>query len=863
MPSGPIQVRLAVMGDPNKEPMDEGSTETQSIGTDARANPDNEARSTDPKTPLAIDKYEIRSKLGQGGFGVVYLAEQFEPVRRLVALKVIRFGMNTGSMLARFEAERQALAMLNHPGIAKIFDAGQTRDGTSWFAMEFVEGMPITRVLDERQASVHERVRMMIRVCEAVQHAHSKGVIHRDLKPGNILVSHDRSEMTPRIIDFGIAKAVHPEVEISTVTEEGQFLGTPGYMSPEQTGHTIGDVDARTDVYALGAILYLVLAGVPAIPRAALQQARSEGGFVGMTQLIETFEPMRPTARVQAEPPEDAQRVAVCRATDVRKLIRALRGDLDWIVLKCLEPDRERRYETPAAIADDLRRHLESLPISACPPTTAYQLSKFVKRNKALATGTAAVIVALLIGLIASLSLLSRAVDAEHEASVERDTALEMLGALTEGIRAADPSRSGEHASIGDLYRGLAQMIDEGRLGNRPRDGAQLLLAFSITSFNLNEYEDAARYAARVLAYGDAIEPELRNEAKDRLAQARLAMGETYDLAIDAAGTMTPAELMHAQYIAYNLGDYDVAGWHLGSIIQGVDEAVDDNWDVHSTASEYLARLLADQGFFEEAHERLDEAARVRLEYGHDLNDGLTQWDAGTLFARGALLRAEGRFAEAAKALDRAAAMYQTLHGGENRFMVNLAVAEAAAAHRDKEFLAGTLNEVSTERAGLGIMDVILLRNRARALDRLGRFVAADTLFALALEEESRLDEAFKQPGHTRRIWAERLAARGEVERAEHLLDEAIERSAEPRADLLMARARVRAQRARPEEARFDAAAAVKVRRAMLPAEAWPALVSEAEASVLAGGSMDEIEALERAIPGISPAIERLHAIRD
>lgn len=835
---------------------------TLPIARDDRADPD-EAMPSDVGDPTKIDIYEIRGKLGEGGFGVVYLAEQFEPVRRLVALKVIRFGMNTGPMLARFHAERQALARLNHPGIAKIFDAGQASDRTSWFAMEYVEGKPIDVFTDERSLTIRQRIDLMIRVCEAVQHAHSKGVIHRDLKPGNILVAQDGAECTPRVIDFGIAKAEEPLPGAAAMTEEGQFLGTPGFMSPEQTGHGLGDVDARTDVYALGAIFYLLLCGSPHLSGETLEKARSEGGFVEMTRVIQTHTALTPSAQLASVERERLRTIAAARGVDGRRLGRLIKGDLDWIAVKCLDVDRERRYATPEAIADDLRRHLKSIPISAGPPTTAYQLSKFIKRNKALAVGTAAVIATLLVGLVVSLSFLTRALSAEETAGLERDTAFEMLAALTEGIRAADPSRQGEGASIGDLYRGLATMIDEGRLGNRPRDGAQLLLAFSITSFNLNEYEDAAGYAARVLAYGDAIEPELRNEAKDRLAQARLAMGETYDLAIDAAGTMTPAELMHAQYIAYNLGDYDVAGWHLGSIIQGVDEAVGDNWDVHSTASEYLARLLADQGFFEEAHERLDEAARVRLEYGHDLNDGLTQWDAGTLFARGALLRAEGRFAEAAKALDRAAAMYQTLHGGENRFMVNLAVAEAEAAHRDKEFLAGTLNEVSTERAGLGIMDVILLRNRARALDRLGRFVAADTLFALALEEESRLDEAFKQPGHTRRVWAERLAARGEVERAEHLLDEAIERSAEPRADLLMARARVRAQRARPEEARFDAAAAVKVRRAMLPAEAWPALVSEAEASVLAGGSMDEIEALERAIPGIRPAIERLHAIRD
>ena len=252
-------------------------------------------------------------------------------------------------------------------------------------------------------------------------------------------------------------------------------------MSPEQTGHDNLDIDARTDVYALGAILYQVLCGMLPLPREKIVEARKAGGFVGVTMLIREFQPVRPSSRYEAMEslaPIDAERIADRRGTEPRRLERRLRGDLDWIVLRCLETDRDRRYETPAAIADDLRRHLEDLPISAGPPSTAYQLQKFIRRNRSLTIGAAAVFVVLVAGLVTSLALLSRALDAENVAGVERDTAFQMLNALTEGVRAADPSHAGEEGTIGELYRSIAEKIERGTLGkptSRCRDAAARL----------------------------------------------------------------------------------------------------------------------------------------------------------------------------------------------------------------------------------------------------------------------------------------------------------------------------------------------------------------------------------------------------
>ncbi|MCA8962402.1 MAG: serine/threonine protein kinase, partial [Planctomycetes bacterium] len=325
--------------------------------------------------PTDCDGYRLLQLIGTGGFGEVYLAEQIEPVRRRVAIKLIKAGMDSREVLARFQVERQALALMDHSGIARILDAGTTTSGRPYFAMEHIRGVSITEYCDQQQLGVEARIELVIAACEAVHHAHQKGIIHRDLKPSNILVTLRDGRAAPVVIDFGIAKALdRPLTGQSVVTELRLFLGTPDYVSPEQAELTSLDVDTRTDIYAMGVLLYELLTGTTPfdLRSTTVDEVR---------RVIREVDPVRPSTRVNTLG-SLAQEAARTRGTDSRSLSRAFAGDLDWVVLKCLEKDRTRRYDSASALAQDLRRHLEHEPVLASPPSVAYRLRKFVRRNR-------------------------------------------------------------------------------------------------------------------------------------------------------------------------------------------------------------------------------------------------------------------------------------------------------------------------------------------------------------------------------------------------------------------------------------------------------------------------------------------------
>jgi len=334
-------------------------------------------RSDDP-VPGSIGPFKILEVLGKGGMGVVYLAEQTTPIRRRVAIKLIKLGMDTKAVLARFEAERQALALMDHPNIAKVFEAGATESGRPYFVMEHVRGIPITAHCDRHRLSTEERLDLFGQVCQAVQHAHQKGVIHRDLKPSNVLVSVNDGQAVPKIIDFGVAKATQQHLTEKTLfTEQGQLIGTPEYMSPEQAEMTAQDVDTRTDIYSLGVLLYELLAGALPFDPKTLRRA----GFAEIQRIIREEDPPKPSTRLTSLGVESGA-VAKKHHADVATLARQLRGDLDWITMKALEKDRTRRYATAAEFADDILRHLHHEPVRAFPPSATYRLRKFVRRNR-------------------------------------------------------------------------------------------------------------------------------------------------------------------------------------------------------------------------------------------------------------------------------------------------------------------------------------------------------------------------------------------------------------------------------------------------------------------------------------------------
>jgi len=400
-----------------------------------------------------IGPYRIAAKMGEGGCGEVYLAEQQQPVRRRVALKIIKLGMDTRAVIARFNAERQALAMMDHPGIAKVFDAGATSAGRPYFVMELVSGLKITEFCDKAKLDLRGRLDLFTQVCHAIQHAHQKGVVHRDIKPSNILVAWQDGRPCPKVIDFGIAKATEDRLSDHTVlTAQSQLMGTPAYMSPEQADMSGLDIDTRSDVYSLGALLYELLTGrTPFDPKELTQS--------GMQELRRTIcekDPPCPSALLASLGGEDLAAVARARRMEPHKLVALIRGDLDCIAMKALEKDRGRRFQTANGLGADIQRFLDNEPISARPPSRVYQFGKLARRNRALFLGVAAVAAALIAGLAASMWLLRqetqarrRAVEAEQrEASLRRDA--EAREKITQALMLLNEEKFGEAETIID-----------------------------------------------------------------------------------------------------------------------------------------------------------------------------------------------------------------------------------------------------------------------------------------------------------------------------------------------------------------------------------------------------------------------------
>ena len=587
--------------------------------------------------------YRVLALLAQGGMGMVYVAEQSEPVRRRVALKVIKAGMDTREVVARFEAERQALAVMDHPSIAKVLDGGATADGRPYFVMELVKGIPITEYCDTHRLSTRERLLLFVDVCHAVQHAHQKGVIHRDLKPSNVLVTLQDGKPVPKVIDFGIAKALaHPLTERSLLTEVGHTVGTPAYMSPEQADPSALDVDTRTDVYSLGIMLFELLVGRLPIDPVEV------GLAIYLMRLAQRDASIGTPSAKLSTLGNAAATVSLQRRSDPKSLHRELRGDLDWIVMKALEPDRTRRYETVNGLAMDITRHLSDEPVTARPPSTLYRLSRFARRNRLAVAAGAIVAATLVIGLSVAAVGLVRARRAEALARQEGETSRQVASFLTGLFRVSDPSEArGNSVTAREILDRGAERI-RGELASQPLVQAKLMHTMGVVYREMGLFSQAQPLLEQAIATRRARfaadDPDLQASLLE-LARLEQQQGRFADAEALYRATLTVRE--------QTLGPGDPGLMVPLSALGG---------------------MLVTRGRLPEAESLLTRAValRARSTAPEDVDY------ARTLRHLASAYLAQGRYAEAEPAFRRALAMYERVAGADHpdvgRLLNNLGI---------------------------------------------------------------------------------------------------------------------------------------------------------------------------------------------
>jgi non-specific serine/threonine protein kinase/serine/threonine-protein kinase len=576
------------------------------------------------ESPASIGPYHLIKLMGAGGMGEVWRAEQTEPFQRTVAVKLIKTGMDTKAVVARFDSERQALALMDHPNIAMVFDAGATTIGRPYFVMEYVPGIPITEYCDRHRLAIKERLALFIQVCEGAQHAHQKGIVHRDLKPSNVLVAELDRKAVPKIIDFGLAKAMGPRLtEMTMFTEVGAIVGTPAYMSPEQANRDERNIDTRTDVYSLGVVLYELLVG--ALPFAP--QELREAGQEAMLRTIREQEPPRPSTKVRSLG-EDSRDSAINRQEEPKTLERGLHGDLDWITMKALEKDRTRRYPSPSELAADIQRHLNDEPVLAGPPTARYRAGKFIRRHR-FGVGVAIATLLLLIGFAATMTLQARRIAAERDrANREAETSKQVSKFMTDMFKVSDPGEArGNSIKAREILDKAAREIHSG-LSKNPEVQAQMMQAMGRVYGNLGLYPQAKSLFASAVeirhrVFGPQSPDTLTSMSSlartlDQLGQfseAEKLERETLSIRTRVLGSEHPDTLESMSglaYILYNEARYGEAE-KVGRTALDVQSRVlgpENPGTLWSMAT--VASILFDEGRFTEAEKLYREALDIR-----------------------------------------------------------------------------------------------------------------------------------------------------------------------------------------------------------------------------------------------------------
>ncbi len=640
-----------------------------------------------------ISRYKLLQQIGEGGFGVVYMAQQEEPVRRRVALKIIKLGMDTRQVVARFEAERQALALMDHPNVAKVLDGGATETGRPFFVMELVHGIKITEYCDQNSLSAPQRLELFMQVCRAIQHAHQKGIIHRDIKPSNILVALQDGVPVPKIIDFGIAKATQQELTEQTVfTQFGQFLGTPAYMSPEQAEMSGLDVDTRSDIYSLGVLLYELLTGKTPFDNQELLAA----GLEEMRRRIREKEPARPSTRLNAMLKEELTTTAKRRHVEAPKLLKLVRGDLDWIVMKCLEKDRTRRYETANGLAMDLLRYLEQEPVVARPPSRLYRFQKLVRRNKVLFGAAAATGAALVVGLgIANWSLV-REREAHRQAHTEAAKsrrAFQFLQAMLNGV-GPSKARGRDTEMLREILDDTARSVGTD-LKQEPEVEAEVRNTLGDVYLALGEHEKAETMIEAALAIRRKV---LGNRHPD-VAASLNSVGNV----LSARGQLTNAETAYREALEIRKKSFGAESAEVATILNDLGAVLELQFRLseaedterralalrlklfpheHSSIAETLNNLgsiLLRQGRYAE----VESILRTNLSMLPKLVGPIHPQVADTLNNLGFVLQKEGKLAEAEERLSQALEMERQLHGPEHPLLADC-LANLANVLRDQ-----------------------------------------------------------------------------------------------------------------------------------------------------------------------------------
>jgi serine/threonine protein kinase len=686
-------------------PVDTGDVPTRdaeaTLDTASSTTAGGERQTTDIQ---AIGPYRLVRKLGQGGMGQVWLAEQTAPFQRLVAIKLIRAGMYDDALLQRFQAERQSLAIMNHPCIAKVFDAGATPEGQPYFVMEYVSGPPISDYCDQKQLKIRERLELFMRVCEGVQHAHQRAVIHRDLKPANILVVEVDGKPTPRIIDFGIAKAVSSKPAGETLlTQFGGFVGTPGYMSPEQADPAIEDVDTRTDVYSLGVVLYVLLTGLlPFDPRSWKQKPLHE-----VLRQLRDEDPLRPSTKISTSR-ETQKATAEFRQTEPQQLVSLLRGDLDWITMKAVEKDRVRRYATPSELAADIQRYLRHEPVTARPASTAYRVRKYVRRHRiavSVAAGLATLLVAFAINQAVQLRRITR----------ERDRADRVSQFMTNMFKVSDPSEArGNTITAREILDKFSKEIDKS-LEKDPELRARMMYVMGTVYQNLGLYPKAQSLLERAI--------EIQRNILGPAHAETLGSMNTLAGCLDREKRLPEAEKLARQTLATARQTF---GAQNANTLKSMNT---------------LANILIDEGSYPEA----GKLARETVDIGGRLLGSQNPDSVKYLVTLASVETGLGHYPEAEKLLRQGLEVQRRVVGPEHPdtllFLNNLAaVLDDAGRWAESEKIETELLDIERRILGPEHPDTLrTMDNLANSLSELGRYAEAEKLERQTIDLRTRV----------------------------------------------------------------------------------------------------------------------------